>query len=89
MYDYLKAYYEILQVGEDIYDLFSKIKKEIYALYNEYSGVYNSSINNPNDGQTSSKVEDINLEEDNNYYCKEQKNLEDLHQARTPSLIVI
>ena len=58
LHDYLKAYYEILQVDEDVYDLFSKIKKEIYALYNEYSGVYNSSINNPGNDQTSSKVED-------------------------------
>jgi len=27
LHDYLKAYYETLQVDEDVYDLFSKIKK--------------------------------------------------------------
>ena len=86
LHDYLKAYYDIIQVDEDVYDLFSKIKKVIYALYNEYIVKV---LIIPVMARLVVKMRTpLNLVEDN-YYLKGSKNPGDLHQARTPSLIVI
>ena len=42
----------------DVYTIFNEVKKEIYALYDEYSRIYSSSINIPHHGKTSSQVEE-------------------------------
>ena len=86
----MKAYYEILQVDKDVYDLFSKIKKK-FMLYiiNIVEDIVQVLIA-PIMARLVVKLRiPLNLVEDNNYYCKEPKNPEGLYQARTLSLIVI